>query len=161
MRWSADFITDTSESEFSAHTGLLSSAGGSPTRGSASAAGGCGAGRQSNDEAGAFPRFADDTDVTAHHAAKTARDREAETGPAIAPCGGLVTMGELLKKLFVLFLRHADPRIGDGKLDPPVPIGGCGADLEGNLTILGEFACIAQKIEENLPRPAVDQRREP
>jgi hypothetical protein len=65
----------------------------------------------------AFARLARHRHVAAHHARELASDREPEPGAAEILRGRRRGLGELLEQLCLLLRSHADPSVGDGKLD--------------------------------------------
>ena len=64
-----------------------------------------------------LPGLALDADVAAHHLAEAAADDEAEAGPAVAPRGGGVGLGEGLEEPRLLLGRHADAGVADAEDD--------------------------------------------
>ena len=72
-----------------------------------------------------------------------ADDGEAQTRPAIAAGGQGIGLGEVLEQFRLLFCRHADATIRDGKLDPVAAVPHL-AHPQRDLALFREFAGIAQ-----------------
>src|SRR5262249_38850902 len=90
--------------------------------------------------------------VAAHHARELAREGKAEPCAAEALSGRGIGLGELLEQLSLLLRTHADAGVGDGKLDEVAAIAHL-ACRKLDLARFGEFAGIAQQVEQDLPQP--------
>ncbi len=91
-------------------------------------------------------------DVAAHHARKLAADGEAQSSAAeTLRCRG-IGLSEFLEQLGLLLRRHSDAGIEHGELDPLAFIDHL-AYPQRHLALLGEFAGIAQQVEQDLPQP--------
>ena len=61
-------------------------------------------------------------------------------------------MSEFREKLRLLLRCHADAGVADCKLDPVAAVGDL-SRRELDLALLGEFASVAQQVEQDLPHP--------
>src|SRR5262249_12686435 len=90
--------------------------------------------------------------VAPHHTRELAGDGKAEPGSAEALSGRGIGLAELLEQLWLLLRGHADTGVGDGELDEVAAIAHL-ARRKLHLARFGEFAGIAQKVEQDLPQP--------
>src|SRR5258707_2180989 len=110
------------------------------------------AARQAHREHRALARLARHGHVATHHARELAGNGKAEPGAAEVLRGRGVGLAELLEQLSLLLRRHADAGVGDGKLDEVAAIAHL-ACRKLDLARFGEFAGIAEEIEQYLPQP--------
>src|SRR5262249_39762048 len=80
-----------------------------------------------------------------------ARERKAEARPAEALRRGGVCLAEFLEQFGLLLRSHANAGVGDGELDE-VAAAAQLARRKLHLPRFGEFAGIAQKVEQDLPQ---------
>jgi len=73
--------------------------------------------RQVNEEGRALGGLAGHRYVAAHHLAEPPGDRQSEAGSAKLPRRRGIGLGEFLEQPGQLVRRHADPGVGDRKLD--------------------------------------------
>src|SRR5262245_28300896 len=108
------------------------------------------AARQADREHRSLARFACHCHIAAHHARELARDGKAQASAAEALRSRGVGLGKFLEDFGLLLGGHADTAIGNCHLDPVASVDQplC---FELDLTLLGELAGIAQKIEQDLP----------
>ena len=90
--------------------------------------------------------------IATHHARELAGDGKAQPGAAKVLRRRGIGLAELLEQLCLLLCSHADAGVGDGKLDEAAAIAHL-ACRELDLARFGEFAGIAEKIEQDLPQP--------
>ena len=100
-------------------------------------------------EARAFARPARNRDISPEQPAEMPGDGETKTGTAEFFGGRSIGLTEGLKEAADLFLVHADAGIGDRDLDHR-PSGFEPPGLNGQLALLGKFACIAQYVQQAL-----------
>src|SRR4029453_10867087 len=88
--------------------------------------------------------------IAAHHARKLAGGGETQTGAAEALPGRDIGLGELLEQFRLLLGSQADAGVGHCNLDPVASVDESSRS-QLDLALLGEFAGVAQEIEQNLP----------
>src|SRR5262249_19790190 len=103
---------------------------------------GCCAARQAHREHRALARLAGHGHVAAHHARELARDGKPKPGAAVAARGEGIGLGEILEKFRLLFGRHTDAAVRDGKLDPVAAVRHL-THPQRNLALLRELTGIA------------------
>src|SRR4029079_7897677 len=93
-------------------------------------------------------------DVAAHHLGELLGDRQAKAGTAIISGGRGVGLLEGLEQALDLRLGHADGGIAHAKLDE-LTVGGVlqNANLDGDLTLLGELDGVVAEIDQDLTEP--------
>ena len=106
-----------------------------------------------------LPSFACHSHVAAHHTCELARNGQTETCPAVLPSGRGIRLGEFFEQLRLLLRRHSDAGVRNRELYPR-PLVDHFADKQCHLTLLCEFASIAQEVEQDLSQPhGVDGER--
>src|SRR5215469_953117 len=108
--------------------------------------------RQAYCEDRTLARFACYGHVATHHARELAGEGKAKPRAAEALSGRSVSLAELHEQLGLLLRRHANAGVGDGELDDGAAIAHL-ACRKLDLARFGEFAGIAQKVEQDLPQP--------
>jgi hypothetical protein len=112
----------------------------------------CRAARQPHREHRALARLARHGHVATHHARELAGDGEAEAGAAKALSGRGIGLAELLEQLSLLLRSHANAGVSDRELNPVATVGDPSRP-QPHLAFFGEFAGIAQQVEQNLSQP--------
>src|SRR5262249_5040986 len=87
------------------------------------------------------------------HLTKLARDRQAESGAAILPCGRGINLRKFLEQMGHLLRRHANASVNHRDLDKLPPLMQGRRDLQLDVTRLSKLAGIAQEMQNNLPQP--------
>ena len=96
--------------------------------------------------------FAARFDPQRFHARELPRDGKAEPGATVALRGRGVCLREFLEQFGLLLRRHPNAGVAYGEFDPIAPVSDP-AYPQGDLALSGEFAAIAQEIQENLFEP--------
>src|SRR5262249_31806312 len=111
---------------------------------------GFGAAWQPHGEHRALADLARNRHIAAHQARELASDGKPESRAPETLCSRGIGLGELLEQLGLLLRCHADPGVGDGKLDEAAAIAQL-ACPKLHLARFGELAGIAEEIEQDLP----------
>jgi hypothetical protein len=109
--------------------------------------------RQVHGKDRALARLARHCHVAAHHTCELARDGEPEASPAEALGRRRIGLHEFLEQFALLFGGHADAGVGDSEIDPVATVSQHPARTQCHLTLFGEFAGIAEQIEQDLSQP--------
>jgi hypothetical protein len=109
--------------------------------------------RQAHRKDRALARLARHCHVAAHHARELARDGEPEASSAEALRRRCIGLHEFLEQFAVLFGGHPDAGVSDSEIDSVATVSQHPARTQCHLTLLGEFAGIAEQIEQNLSQP--------
>src|SRR5262245_8011432 len=109
--------------------------------------------RQAHRKDRALARLARHCHVAAHHACELARDGEPEASSAEAPRRRCIDLHKFLEQFALLFGGHPDAGVSDSEIDPVAAVSQHPARTQCHLTLPGEFAGIAEQIEQDLSQP--------
>src|SRR5262249_10253482 len=82
-------------------------------------------------------------------ARELARDGEPEASSAEAPRRRCIDLHKFLEQFALLFGGHPDAGVSDSEIDPVAAVSQHPARTQCHLTLLGEFAGIAEQIEQD------------
>ena len=101
-----------------------------------------------------FARTADHADLAAHHFRQLARDGKAQASATIGPCRGVVGLGERFENAVGLIRGDSRAAVTDlGIQHRGIALGFLQSHLDRDVARRGEFNGIAQKIDQDLPKP--------
>ena len=102
-----------------------------------------------------LPRLARQPDPAAHHLDQMRRDRQPQSGAAVAAGRRRVGLHERPEDLPLLVLRDADAGVGDGEAQRRLHRRSCArlATFDDDFARVGELDGVADQVDEHLPEP--------